>query len=341
MKGKRDLAAKLLSGAGIPTLALRVGPRSTLLRVLVYHRVRQVDQTFRFDPELVSATCEEFSWQMRYLQNHATPISFRELAAIVDGELPCPPNPAIVTFDDGFDDNFLNAYPILRALGVKATMFVVTDYVGSRRAFWFDQVTHVLSVAQAGSYDVPQPGRAPVELVVPVGLDERRALARRMKAGLKSGSNDELVECVDALSRTLGVPAAVDDPDSRPFGWEELAEMASSGLIEFGSHSKTHCILSQVNRANLIEELQVSRDRVRRATGEACTVIAYPSGGRDSYSDAVIGAIRDAGYRFACTNMAGANRLNGLRPFELRRSPVERHTTRGRFRAALAFPGHF
>lgn len=341
MKGKRDAAANVLCWAGIATLALRVGARSALLRLLVYHRVRQLSETFRFDPELVSVTCEEFSWQMRYVRSHLTPISFRELAAIVDGERPCPRNPAIVTFDDGFDDNYLNAYPILRELGVKATMFVVTDYVGSRRAFWFDHVSHALSVAQAGSYDVPQPGQAPLRLVVPAGLDDRRALARRIKVGLKSRSSEELIECVAALSRTLGLPEAVDDPDSRPFGWQELTEMASSGLVEFGSHSKTHPILSRVTRAGLMDELKGSRERIEQATGAPCTVLAYPSGGRESYSGAVVSAVQEAGYRFACTNMAGANRLTNLRPFELRRSPVERYTTRERFRAALAFPGHF
>jgi peptidoglycan/xylan/chitin deacetylase (PgdA/CDA1 family) len=341
MTGKRDFAARLLCRSGIADMWLRLGPRRILLRLLVYHRVRELPETYQFDPELVSATPGQFSWQMRHVRDHCTPISFGDLARILDGEVAYPRNPIIVTFDDGFDDNYLSAYPILRELGVKATIFVATDYIGSGRAFWFDHVAHALNIAPAGRYRVQQPDGNALEIAVPEAPDDRRALATTVKSALKSLPNDARVDRVGALVRALGVADIVDCADSRPLDWAQVAEMASSGVIEIGSHSNSHAILSRLDPASLATELRMSRERIRQAVGEDCTAIAYPDGGPDSYTDDVVRAVQDAGYRFACTNMGGENHLRHVHAYELRRSPVERYTTRERFLASLAFPRSF
>ena len=117
---KRDCAAWLLSSLGVTSLQLRRG--SGLLRMLAYHRVRDLPQSFKHDPELVSASRAQFLEQMGFVKKHFTPISFLDLERIVDGEMECPANPIIVTFDDGFDDNYSVAFPILERAGGKGDL---------------------------------------------------------------------------------------------------------------------------------------------------------------------------------------------------------------------------
>jgi peptidoglycan/xylan/chitin deacetylase (PgdA/CDA1 family) len=74
---------------------------------------------------------DEFAWQMRWLKRRGyRPLSLREYLRLrAEGVLP-PPKSVVVTFDDGYTDNLTAAYPVLRAHGIPATIFVVTAAVG-------------------------------------------------------------------------------------------------------------------------------------------------------------------------------------------------------------------
>jgi peptidoglycan/xylan/chitin deacetylase (PgdA/CDA1 family) len=293
------------------------------------------------DVELVSASPEQFRSQMRFVEHHFTPISFRDLAAIIAARMSCPRNPIIVTFDDGYLDNYVNVFPVLRERGIKATFFIVTDFVGTGQSFWFERVAQAIAKAPPGRYFVGVLAGMRSEIVVPSGLAERRTLVKSLLKALKLAPADEAYEWVDHLSRALGASEGVADGESQLFGWQEVSEMHRSGLVEFGSHTKTHPVLSRVDPTRLYDELEGSKKAIRLATGVDCTVLAYPVGGRSAYSPAVIQAVEECGYQFACTNVPGANRLGRLQRFELCRSPVERYTTVPRFRASLAFPDWF
>ncbi|MBL8524644.1 MAG: polysaccharide deacetylase, partial [Betaproteobacteria bacterium] len=93
-------------------LAQAIVPLRALLKseitILAYHRILNSwdEEHFPFDVELISASCEDFAWQMEYVRSHYSPIAFRDVIAFLDGKCALPPRPLLVTFDDGFDDNY-------------------------------------------------------------------------------------------------------------------------------------------------------------------------------------------------------------------------------------------
>jgi peptidoglycan/xylan/chitin deacetylase (PgdA/CDA1 family) len=75
----------------------------------------------------LSVTVKDFEAQMRYLaKNGYTAIDFDELESFTSFE-----KPVIITLDDGYADNYSNAYPILKKHGLKATIFIVSGFIGA------------------------------------------------------------------------------------------------------------------------------------------------------------------------------------------------------------------
>lgn len=336
MRGKKAMLGDVWgrSGLAAASLSLRVGARSKLL-ILAYHRVLDtpVEDDFSGDPELISASTADFERQMRFVRTHFTPLHFSDVLQAVDAGRPLPRNSLIVTFDDGHIDNYTHAFPILRSLGVPATIFLSTQYIDTPETpFWFDHVAQLLYFAPKGPLHVDA-------LDYRVTLDSvasRRDAAGQLLRRLKREPNQRRVAIVDELAQSLGkhMPQA----QRAAMSWAEVGEMAASG-IEFGSHTVSHPVLSQLDDAAIKQELSVSRDVIRAKTGQPVETIAYPVGKVDAFDDRVINAAKVCGYRLGISYETGTNPSSGFDNFALRRLAVERYISFNHFKAMLSMPG--
>jgi peptidoglycan/xylan/chitin deacetylase (PgdA/CDA1 family) len=134
--------------SGINALYLRVAPRRLVL--LGYHSVSRLENARELKGDLyrhLSVPADVFERQMQYLKDHGyTCISFADLAAIERKERLMPAHPVIVYFDDGYRDNFVNAYPILKKMEIPATLFIAVDCVEGRGNPWGAMVSDVAGV---------------------------------------------------------------------------------------------------------------------------------------------------------------------------------------------------
>ncbi len=106
------------SGRAAGTADSVSGPK---IIVLNYHKVDNVNSSLSVPPS-------EFERQMAFLaQNGYHTITPHELYMAFTDNGPLPNNPVLITFDDGYDDNYTNAFPILKKYGLQATIFVITS----------------------------------------------------------------------------------------------------------------------------------------------------------------------------------------------------------------------
>ena len=116
--------------------------------------------------------------------------------------------------------------------------------------------------------------------------------------------------------------------------------MANCG-IEFGSHTVTHPILTNLTDKELDFELVKSRRDIETQTGRPVHAVSYPVGGRSAFDDRVRSAANRAGYCLGLSYLPGTNRLPGLDRSGLRRQHIERYTDRAYFAAMLGLPEVF
>lgn len=305
------------------------------LRVLAYHRVLDVPagNRFDFDLDLVSASVEGFREQMRWVKRHLCPLRFADVAAALDAGEKLPPDAVVVTFDDGYDDNYLHAFPILRELGVPATFFVSTGHIDSGLPYAYDWLVHMILGAPLP--EIPELGLVGV---ADTSRGARRLLAQRALDRIKRLDSDVQAKLIARLERDWAMPRHAGATDCQPMTWMQVREMHAAGF-EIGSHGVRHRMLAKLTQVELEAELRDSRSTLERELGVPINTIAYPVGGDDAFDARVVEATRAAGYRLGCSYINGTNRHGATDYYALYRLAVEREMDIGWFAGMLTLPG--
>ena len=232
-----------------------------------------------------------FAWQMRYLAKHFCCLRLEEAVALLRSDRPLPQYSAVVTFDDGFQNNLRYAFPILRRCGVPATIFVTTGHIGrGTQLLWTERVGRLLSRAK-----VPH--------------DEARLAVKRLKS-MPSGQRDEVIQGLEEqFGCATGEHGHAAEPNADRYmflTWAEARELARGGMT-IGSHTVEHPIMSSLDDVRRQEEVVESKQEIERHLGLPCTLFSYPNGTADDFDDRDKANLRDAGYVAAVTQIAGAN----------------------------------
>jgi peptidoglycan/xylan/chitin deacetylase (PgdA/CDA1 family) len=318
----KSLAYRVGAFAALPRLLQRAfAPGSAA--VLMYHAVTR-------KPLAVEDWCfigeRSFREQMLYLKQHCQVVPLGELPqAIASGSA----RPLVaLTFDDGFRNNFSVAFPVLQELGLPATIFLATDFIGSDDTLWFCRINEALTQTTLRQLDWD--GQS-------FDLSDATARARahaRFQAHLKQFPHPELLARTALLIRALGdVPGKPIAPDSpyRMLAPEEVRQMADSGLIDFGGHTCSHAILSGLTEAQRSREILASMASVERLSGRPCTLFAYPNGRIIDYGACDLQTLRGRDTRLAVTTVTGPNDAS-VPLLEMRRYMVGPGTSAAQFK---------
>lgn len=112
--------------------------------ILTYHYIGGNPNPKDRRRDALSVSPDIFEQQVAYLVKEGyTTISLDTLAAAMEGKASLPSNPIVLTFDDGYIDFYLNAYPILKKYHLNATVFIPTGLVGQPSYMTWDQIVQI------------------------------------------------------------------------------------------------------------------------------------------------------------------------------------------------------
>lgn len=310
------------------------------VRIIAYHRVMDFDEScYPFDLELISATQQAFKEQVFHLAKYYTPITFVDLLSAKNSGHPIPRNAVIITFDDGFDDNYRFALPILREAGIPATIFISTDYIGQKETFWFDELAYIVKKKLEKDWPIVFKD---LSITIPASSSpQKEECLKRILHWIKRVPNQDRVDFLDDLKAKI----PIDDHAkqlSAPMTWDQVLELDQQG-IEIGSHSCSHPILAQLTMDQLEHELKDSKLEIEERLKKTCPVVSYPVGGKDAYDERALKVVQKSGYQFGCTYEPGFNPISSIHsnPYTLKRNHIERYTRTADFETSLAMPNIF
>lgn len=294
--------------SGLLWLCERLRPKQTSgarLIVLCYHRVTTDDSTIR----TICVSPENFRSQMAYLAHGPyKPISLTTWQRHLEGTETLKGDYVAVTFDDGYRDNYANAFPILRETGVPATIFLTTDAIDSQEPRWWDRV--VMSVRElrkapdlvrSASDRVPESVRSALNAAVEVDENLADGAIVSLVIALKSldaGTRGEFLRLLDGLA-----PCTKTD---LMMTWDMIRAMRGD-VVEFGSHTVTHPFMSRLTDDEARAELSRSKQRIETELGATISSFAYPNGKRADYTPQTLALLEACGYALALTTEKNVN----------------------------------
>jgi len=295
-----------------------------MLRVITYHRVDWPEKKPRLDPKLISATPNVFRQQMKFISANYDLVSMDDLLTASEGGKGLPRRALMVTFDDAYRDFNENAWPVMKELGVPATVFVPTAYPDNTdRAFWWDRLHNALMLSSRTRIETEALG--PFSFV---STDERFAVFGMLRNQVKRFSHDQACMLVDDICEQLNDAGAVG---KTVLGWDELRGLAKAG-VTLGPHTRTHPIMTQLNPARVREEVIGSHRDIKKQIGEVLPIFCYPNGGHD---DDVVRILKEERFKIAFTVNDGQNDITQDDLLRLNRTNITRKSTLPVFRLRL------
>jgi peptidoglycan/xylan/chitin deacetylase (PgdA/CDA1 family) len=302
--------------------------------ILMYHRVAELAS----DPQLLCVTPHHFAEHLDVLGRRARVLRLAELdCALRGGHI--PHGSVVVTLDDGYADNLLNAKPLLERHDVPVTVFATAGRLGSDQEFWWDELDRILL----------QPGSLPCCLELALGghvhrwtlgayaaYDDlafsrarswdieqhddpttRQQLYRSLYHLLQPLPNAERQIALETLRRWAGA-APFGRPSHRMLTVCELSQLAAGGLLEVGAHTMNHPMLEVLPASVQWDEIQGSRTRLEDILDRPVDSFAYP---HSSAPAQAVALVKEAGFGRACAGGTHAVSAN-VDPYQLPRLAV-------------------
>ena len=280
--------------SGIPT------PGGVILR---YHSVSS-DSGWAGDylQESLVVRPDVFDRQLALLTRRHKIVGVGEIVkALLEGS-PVDRRTVAITFDDGYEDNYRVALPILLRHDATATFYITTGAISDRDVLWPVKVRRAVRCSDRAAIDLSFIPDGPVDLSTP---PSREAAVRRLTGGIKSIPAREARDAIKEVIEACG-PAGASGDRRVLMNEDEIRGMRDAGMT-IGAHTVSHFNLPSLESSDVEAEVRSSKATLETILSTEVADFAYPDGRTGRHCDGRVATIvAEQGFRSAVTSIAGA-----------------------------------
>ena len=281
------MSFKKIIKRGIQHLAARFGRhtrshKEPQLVVLMYHRIlpKQDPRTQQEEPGMM-VTPETFKMHMSLVKQHFEILPLSQWIKRKQNRETLPERCCAITFDDGWEDNYEFAYPILQELQLPATIFLVSDMIGTDQLFWPERLAHLLTdialtcPERWGHPDLAWLTNNKFSYTFTTTPPDQEQLSEIINSA-KALRDEEIHQRINKIEAELQLKNT-----SQPslLSWQQMSEMCASGLIEAGGHTCHHIRLNAgQSEATLEQEIVQCKSQIEAQLGQTVDTFCYPNG---------------------------------------------------------------
>jgi peptidoglycan/xylan/chitin deacetylase (PgdA/CDA1 family) len=333
---KRQLLLKALQASGGLRVLENVHAWSGLL-VLNYHRIG-CSSGSQFDRAIWSATADDFDQQVAYTKTQCEIVGLDDLPNVMsDLQSKSRWNRsrfAMITFDDGYLDNFEKAYPVLRTHDVPGVFFITTGFLDNKRLAWWDEIAWMI---RSSSQESIAANEFIASSVCLKNRDQAIVTVLREFYALPGHRTGDFLEFL-ADATNVG-RASAELSQSMWMTWDHVREMRSHGM-SIGAHTVNHPILARLPFEEQNFEICESRLRLEQELEESITSLSYPVGRRDSFNEDTRRVLSQNDFDWAFSYYGGYSKGQVDR-FDVPRVAIESDSSMTDFRSFSALPQVF
>lgn len=242
---------------------------------------------------------------MKELKGSGRPLSMDEIVEYHRRGDPYHGRSFAITFDDGFENNFSVAAPILKDLKIPAVFYLSTDFIENNHMSWMDRMEYCLENTPKRSLRLPW-GRLPYRIA---SLKDKMRLMEDVRLRMKRDSNFDWDSLISDLFDRCGVTEIKEGRGSLDLkmNWEQVRRLRDEDSFTIGGHSHRHLNMAALDREELKEEIDLSITLLSEKGSVIPRHYSYPEGLEFCYSESVIGALKRRGIICCPTAVDGVN----------------------------------
>lgn len=309
-----SIISKLVYFSKIVNMIMLYNNYKKRIRILMYHRISDSYIDIFPDYSNLAISVKNFEEQMKFVKKNYNVINLEDLKMYFSGTKKLPENPLIITFDDGFKDNYTNAYPILKKYKLSATIFLSIDSIEGGELNWLNSFYYIMNNVKYKDFveefnklikSNNSKNSKNKEIIIYKINDNKQTKIEnyeKIESLLKSMKNIEKNKIINNLVKKfkLRLPKAKD----YYLSWEQIKKMMKNNII-FGSHTCSHSNLSKLNDNELKKEIYNSKYKIEKRTNKRVLTFSYPWGNKKSYNKKTISFLKQYGYIYAATTKPG------------------------------------
>ena len=337
---RRSTIQRVLKSTGGVALLERLPTWSGLV-ALNYHRIGSPDASL-LDWDMWSATAEDFDQHVKTLKSHYDVIGLEDLFGVL-GDLGRRPKGrtqrfVMLTFDDGYRDNFEAAFPILKSHGVPGVFFLTTGFLDRGGLAWWDEIAWMVRASRlaglsGGPHGLDQP--------LPFDSPDRVRAIRQLLGLAYRLDGQQRDSFLNQLADVSGSGRVTQDVSRDLWmNWDMARQLRDAGM-SLGAHTVSHPVLSRLTADAQNFEISESRLRLDAELGQPITALSYPVGRRDCFNADTRTALSQNGFDWAFSFYGGYCDGSKVDRFDLPRIGIERDMSPAQVRSVAALPQLF
>ena len=288
-------------------------------KIIIFHSINDHETSFIRGTN-VWIPPSNFEKHLKYIKRNYRVISLKKLVhSLKQGKL--PPCSLVITFDDGFTDNFIYAFPILQRSNIKGTIFLATDCIDNRNPLWIQELYYLINNVGiegliqtitniAKKLEIPQ-----LHIEFPLNKSLQEKVEEYMAFSLKKNIRDNLIA---ALYRKYNFQRRKIFSQAQIYlNWDQIKQMKKDGM-DFGNHGASHTPFSAMLPDEQLDEIVNSKEIIEQNLKDYFLPFSYPYGMDWDFTATTKNFIIDTGHSCVLTATATLNDKN-TSPYELGR----------------------
>jgi peptidoglycan/xylan/chitin deacetylase (PgdA/CDA1 family) len=273
--------------------------------IITYHRItdRKMSEIEASLPFLFTSQ-QVFEKQLMFIKKRYNVITFEELMKWGKNGKP-PWNCLIITFDDGYEDNFRSAHKSLGKMSLPATFFITVDKIGNKNGgpYWWDRLYYYLKEIQRQE-DKGYSNEVKMEFF-PI-YEEFKNNASGLFSRMNKEETDKIEKLLNRMEEEFGINNEKLFRENTMLNWEQISEMSRNH--DFGSHTCSHANLLKLSDAQKYHEIVESKTIIEKSMSRKVSVFSSPAG---HMNEEIKGFVEKGGYEFAVS--AAEPGINGMK----------------------------
>lgn len=286
----KELIIKLFYGLGDSFIGRSLSAKyKGISHILMYHRVLP-EPLAKKDAASIAISKSTFEAHIKFLCEHYKIIS---LDTLLETPLKTNKPPVVITFDDGYRDNFTEAYPILKKYNVPATIYITTSFPEQTCLLWWYELIDCCKEIDPITFNWQN-----TNYVLSTSTDKKRRLAYKKIHGLmmKETPNEQ-----ETLLKKIRGATPIKDYTKESMTWDEIQTLAKDPLITIAAHTHQHSILKNLDTNTCKEDIVEGKQLLESKLGIEIHHFAYPFGSANEAGEREYTLAKEIGFKSATT----------------------------------------